>query len=159
MSTSPLKRRSSWIVMAALALALLVAGATRDRGPASQSERARSIGVTIKCPVCGGENVADAKASVAQAMREVIARELASGKTDDEVRAVIETQYPDTQLVPPKSGLASLVWVLPVVVFVIGGAALARAFRRWRVDDADLDDFPDEPAGDVAVDTEAVVEL
>jgi cytochrome c-type biogenesis protein CcmH len=157
MSTSPLKRRSSWIVMAALALALLVAGATRDRGPASQSERARSIGVTIKCPVCGGENVADAKASVAQAMREVIARELASGKTDDEVRGVIEKQYPDTQLVPPKSGLASLVWVLPVVVFVIGGAALARAFRRWRAD-GDLADFPDGPTDDVVVDAEVVAE-
>ena len=144
MSVSPLKRAPSWIVMAALAVALLIAGATRSRGPSSQSERARAIGVTIKCPVCGGETVADAKASVAQAMREVIARELASGKTDDQVRAVIERQYPDTQLVPPKSGIASLVWVLPVAVFVIGGAALARAFRRWRSDDDDsLDESVD----------------
>jgi cytochrome c-type biogenesis protein CcmH len=143
MTTNPLNRRSSWLVMALLAVALLVAGATRSNGPATQADRARAIGRTVRCPVCGGENVADAKAPVALAIRELIARELATGKTDDEVRAVVERQYPDTQLVPPRTGLASLVWVLPVLVLVGGAAALVVAFRRWRVDDED-----DESASD-----------
>jgi cytochrome c-type biogenesis protein CcmH len=137
MSTSPLKRTSSWLVMAVLTVALLVAGATRSNGPATQADRARAIGQTVKCPVCGGETVADSKVSVAVAIREQIARELAGGKTDDEVRAAVERQYPDTQLTPPATGVTSLVWIMPVVVFVLGLAGLANAFRRWRAEDED----------------------
>jgi cytochrome c-type biogenesis protein CcmH len=125
--------------MAALAVALLVAGATRGNGPVTQADRARAIGQTIKCPVCGGETIADSKVSVAVAIRELVARELAAGKTDDEVRAVVERQYPDTQLTPPATGITSLVWVLPVVVLVFGLAGLATAFRRWRAED-EIDD-------------------
>jgi cytochrome c-type biogenesis protein CcmH len=128
--------------MALLTIALLVAGATRGHGPVTQTDRARAIGRTIKCPVCGGETVADAKVSVAVAIRELIARELATGKTDDEVRAVVERQYPDTQLTPPATGVNSVVWILPVVVFVLGLAGLASAFRRWRAED-EADDDPE----------------
>ena len=36
-------------------------------------------------------------------------------------------------LVPKASGFDALVWVLPAVGFVCGLAALAVAFRRWRL--------------------------
>ena len=134
------RRPLVWILMAVAALALVVAGAVKERGASSQSERARAIGQTVRCPICGGETVADSKVAVAIAIRELIASELATGRTDQQVRNAVEQQYPGTQLVPPTSGIGSLVWILPVVAFGAGASALAMAFRRWRV----LDDEPDE---------------
>jgi cytochrome c-type biogenesis protein CcmH/NrfF len=35
--------------------------------------------------------------------------------------------------VPPKSGVDSLVWVLPVVALVLAVGGLVVAFRKWRL--------------------------
>lgn len=143
-----MKSRFGWIAIGILAVALVVAGALRDRSPSNPTERAQAIAKTVRCPVCGGETVAESRVSVAVAIRELIARELAAGKTDDEVRAVIETQYEGTQLVPPSRGFASTVWVLPVVALGLGAFALGSSFRRWRQDLADEDLAESDLAGE-----------
>ena len=46
----------------------------------------------------------------------------------------VENRYgADVLLVPKASGFDALVWVLPAVGFVVGVAALAVAFRRWKL--------------------------
>ncbi len=62
----------------------------------------------------------------------------------------------DILLRPPASGVAGLVWVLPVVAFVLAFVGIAFAFRRWRVSGAAVTDadrelvaraLPDAAAG------------
>jgi cytochrome c-type biogenesis protein CcmH len=134
------RNRLVWILMVVAGVALIVAGGLKERGASTQAERARAIGQTVRCPVCGGETVADSKVAVAVAIRELIVTELAGGRTEAQVRTAVEEKYPGTQLVPPTTGVGSLVWILPVVALGAGGTALALAFRRWRIPEDDHDD-------------------
>ena len=47
---------------------------------------------------------------------------------------MFEARNSQILLVPKATGFDALIWVLPVMGFVVGAAALAFAFRRWRVD-------------------------
>jgi cytochrome c-type biogenesis protein CcmH len=130
---SPRFRRWSWLVIAALVLVSLVRNAV-DEGPsASAEERVRSIAQTMKCPVCAGQSVADSDVAAARAIRVEIAKRVGEGESDDDIRdAIGDTYGDDIQLVPPRSGFAGLVWILPVIALVVAFAALAAAFARWR---------------------------
>ena len=124
-------RKLAWAALAAVILVALVIGVT-DRNPATADERARNIGRTVMCPACSGETVADSQAPVAVNIRKQIARKVAEGESDDEIRDDLAATYGDRVILnPPKSGIAGLVWVLPVAVLVAAFAGLVLAFRRW----------------------------
>lgn len=143
--TSPHKERRAtgasarrWLPWAAMALVLVVAlavGATRTRGPASTQDRVTAISKTIKCPTCRGESVADSNALTSREIRADIADRVEAGQSDDEIRAAYVSVYgADVQLTPSSSGVAGLVWAIPVVVVVLAGAGLVVVFRRWKAE-------------------------
>jgi cytochrome c-type biogenesis protein CcmH len=130
-----LKQWPGWLLMAAIVAGALTIGVTRAGGPRSNEERVEAIAKTIKCPVCRSESVFDSKADASQNIRDEIARQVAAGRSDDQIRAFINDRFQDQGLllVPPKSGVDSLVWVLPVVALVLAAGGLAVAFRNWRL--------------------------
>jgi cytochrome c-type biogenesis protein CcmH len=121
--------------MAVVLAAFLTVGFTRSDGPRTNQERVDAIAKTIKCPVCRSESVFDSRADASQNIRDEIARQVAAGRTDDQIRAYINDRFKDQGLllVPSKTGVDSLVWVLPVVVLVLAAFGLGVAFRRWRL--------------------------
>lgn len=130
------RRRWPWIVLVALLVAGLFVAAVGETGPSTSAERARSIAETIKCPTCQGQSVADSNATAARSIRTEIARRIEEGQTDDEIRSYIASLYGDEALLtPPSSGVAGLVWFLPVALFVAAVAGLFAAFRNWRSPD------------------------
>jgi cytochrome c-type biogenesis protein CcmH len=135
---SRLKGWPGWLVMAVVLAVFLTVGFTRSDGPRTNQERVDAIAKTIKCPVCRSESVFDSKADASQNIRDEIARQVAAGRTDDEIRAYINDRFKDQGLllVPSKTGVDSLVWVLPVVALVLGAFGLAVAFRKWRLSPA-----------------------
>lgn len=137
-------RRLAWLGLAAVVVVALVIGTT-DRKPATGEERARRIGNTIMCPACSGESVSNSQAPVAVNIRRQIAARVKAGQSDEEIRDAMANAFGDRVLMnPPKSGVAGLVWVLPVAALVAALVGLALVFRRWRtpavvtVDDDDL---------------------
>ena len=120
--------------MAVVLAAVLTIGVTRAGGPRTNEERVEAIAKTIKCPVCRSESVFDSNAQASQNIRDEIARQVAAGRTDGEIRAYVNDRFKDQGLllVPPKTGIDSLVWVLPVVAVVLAAGGLAVAFHRWR---------------------------
>lgn len=130
-----LKRWPGWLLMAAIVAGALTIGVARAGGPRSNEERVEAIAKTIKCPVCRSESVFDSKADASQNIRDEIARQVAAGRRDDQIRAFINDRFQDQGLllVPPKSGVDSLVWVLPVVALVLAAGGLVVAFRKWRL--------------------------
>lgn len=141
-----LKSWPVWMLMGIVTVALLAVGTTRDSGPLTQADRIDAISKRVACPTCDGESIFVSRATAADAIRKQVARDVAAGRlTDDEIIAGIAESF-DAQvlLVPRATGLDSLVWVLPVAVFVCAAAGLFVAFRRWRsqlVVDASDEDF------------------
>lgn len=126
-----------WLPWAALVVvvgaALAVGTLERGGGARSDEDRAQVLAERFRCPTCRGQSVADSDAPAAQAIRQQIERQIDEGRTDAEIRDYVLSRYPRSEQVPPRSGLAGLVWVLPVAAVVVAAFALAVAFRRWRV--------------------------
>lgn len=126
-------RRLGWLAMAAVLVVALWVAITGDRPASTPEERARSLAETVACPTCDGESVADSNAVAAQDIRQVINEQIAAGSSDDEIRDMIAARYGEDQLLTPgRSGLAGLVWILPVVALGAGIAGIGYAFYRWR---------------------------
>jgi cytochrome c-type biogenesis protein CcmH len=126
-------RRISWLVIASVVVVSLVRATVDDGPPRSTAEQVEAIAKTLKCPVCDGQSVADSDVAASRAIRVDIARLVEEGSSAGEVRAAIASTYgDDVQLIPPASGFAGLVWILPVVALVVALAALSAAFARWR---------------------------
>jgi cytochrome c-type biogenesis protein CcmH len=127
-----MKLKLSYALMAVVLIGALWAG-THGGSASTPDERALALEQQIKCPVCRGQSVAESDSPAAKAIRTEISRRISDGQSDSEIRNYFAaTLGPDLLLRPPSSGLAGLVWVLPVVGLVTAGGALAFTFVRWR---------------------------
>ena len=127
-----MRRWGGWIVLVVVVIGALVAG-TRPSGTKTNAERVQSIAKSVRCPTCRGQSVADSDAPAAANVRKDIERRVADGQSDDDIRSALAARFGDgILLTPPRSGVAGLVWVLPVVAVVAAAGGLTLAFRRWR---------------------------
>jgi cytochrome c-type biogenesis protein CcmH len=126
-------RRWAWLFVGLAAVALLVLGARRGPVEGNSDERLFALASEMKCLQCVGENVANSQAPIAVQMRDEIRRQMAAGRTDDEIFTFFADRYgPQVLLNPSGSGLSSLVWILPVVVVGVGLVGLGGVYARSR---------------------------
>ncbi|MFN0090715.1 MAG: cytochrome c-type biogenesis protein CcmH [Acidimicrobiales bacterium] len=126
-------RTGSWPVMAVVLVAALVIGARGDGSPATAEARVQRLAKSLACPECAGQSVAESNAPVAQAIRAEIGREVAAGRSDGQIKALLLDKYGQRVLLAPSGrGLVGLVWALPAAALVAGLAGLAAVFLRWR---------------------------
>jgi cytochrome c-type biogenesis protein CcmH/NrfF len=119
--------------MAALAIVSLGRAVFDDGPPRTTEEQVEAIARTLKCPVCESQSVADSDVAASRAIRAEIARLVEEGRSPSEVRDAIAASFGDeVQLIPPASGFAGLVWVLPVVALIVAIAGVSAAITRWR---------------------------
>ncbi len=124
----------SWFCVVIVSSLALVAAMVADDPPATEAERAYEIKETMLCPVCDGQNVLESNAPVASAIRAQVDQLVSEGRSDAEIRAWMARQYgKDVNANPPRTGIASLVWVIPVFVAIASAALMISVFRKWRV--------------------------
>ena len=129
-----MRRWLPWVLLGAMVVVALAVGASGSGGGDSDAARASRLSKQVRCPTCRGLSAAESDAKAAQAVRTEIRNRVEAGESDEEIRAYLASRYGDDILLRPEgSGMASLVWVLPVAALVCGGAGLAFAFRRWKV--------------------------
>lgn len=132
---APLVRRwAGWLVAAVLLVGAVAVGATRGGSETTEADRVSAIASSVRCPTCNGQSALESDAVAAGSIRTDIARRVAAGEGDDEIRAYYVSRFGESILLtPPRSGLAGLVWALPVAGLVLALGALVFAFRRWRI--------------------------
>jgi cytochrome c-type biogenesis protein CcmH len=127
------KSRWTWLALGVVLIVALAIGAQGRSGPMTESQRVKHIASEIRCPTCRNQSAAESDAAAAKAVRDEIDRRVKAGQSDGEIVAFMVSRYgSDILLKPEGSGVASLVWVLPIVAIVVALAALAFAFVRWR---------------------------
>ena len=120
------------LLVPVLGVALFV-GARRDAGPPTAAARTTAIAAEVRCPTCEGLSAAESDTPASLAIRQEIRRRVDAGQSDAEIRAYLVSRYgKDILLKPEATGVASLVWLLPVAVGICALGGLALAFRRWR---------------------------
>lgn len=131
--TGQLRRWVPWVTIAVLVIGALAMAELDSAGPTTDADRARSLAATVRCPTCRGQSVLESDAPTARAIRDEIDRRIVAGETDREIRAyLVSVHGREILLNPPRSGVAGLVWVLPVAAMLAALGGLALAFHRWQ---------------------------
>lgn len=128
-----MSRWAPWALLVVVVAASLGVATADEQGPRSNRDRVNAIAATVQCPDCRGQSVADSASVASSNIRGEIERRVEAGQSDEEIRAALADTFGEQVLLnPPRSGLAALVWVLPVAALVAAVAGLIAAFGRWR---------------------------
>jgi cytochrome c-type biogenesis protein CcmH len=126
------RKWAPWLVLVVLVAGAVAVLVVRSQPSDSVEARAGRLERELACPVCTGESLAESNAPEARAMRDDMRERMAAGQSDGEIVAAYVRLYGErVKLKPDDGGVAVLAWGLPVVLFVVGGAALVAALVRW----------------------------
>ncbi|MXZ13532.1 MAG: cytochrome c-type biogenesis protein CcmH [Candidatus Dadabacteria bacterium] len=90
----------------------------------------------LMCPVCEGQSVAESNAQLARDMRAVIKTKLLEGNSREEIIDYFVASYGETILAsPPPRGFSAILWLLPILSVLIGGAIILRTVYSYRVEE------------------------
>ena len=121
------------LLVPVVAVALYIGAGSGDDGPPTAAARTAKLAAQVRCPTCEGLSAAESDAASSVAIREEIRRRVDAGQSDGEIRSFLAGRYgADILLTPAGSGVAALVWALPVMAVVLGAGGLALALRRRR---------------------------
>lgn len=121
------------LILAVGALGVILVLGRGSTTPETITGRADRIGSEIRCPTCQGLSVKDSKAASARVIFSEIERQLESGETDENIRAYLVDRFGTSELLRPQAtGIASIVWIAPVMFVVLALVFLAVVFLRRR---------------------------
>jgi cytochrome c-type biogenesis protein CcmH len=101
--------------------AVLLGLALAPRAEPAAAERVRSLAAEMRCPDCQALSVAESRTQAAAAIQQEIERQVAAGRSDDEVRDYFVASYGEWILLAPPE---PLVWLLPAGSLLAGLAVL-----------------------------------
>ena len=98
----------------------------------AEENRAINLFKEVRCLVCQGQTIHESNSDFAESMKKYIKGELENGKTNDEIFSSLIEKYGHWIVYDPgitKNTL--LLWTLPLLLFLIGGAIIAnRIFKK-----------------------------
>jgi cytochrome c-type biogenesis protein CcmH len=111
------------------ALALVLASPALAQGPPASLADLEDEVMCVEC----GTPLEVSQSPVANQERAFIRRQIAQGRDKAQIKAALVAEYGDAVLAEPRGGGFDLAaWLIPVLVAVLGVAAVAAAARRWR---------------------------
>lgn len=91
-----------------------------------QERQVERIGMKIHCPICSGESIAQSQTDISRNMMNEVRDMVRQGRSEAEILRTFASSYGDRILLdPPKTGITSLLWTLPILL------AAAAAFGWW----------------------------
>ena len=121
------------LVFALLATAAIAAAGSETLSDPALEARARSLQKELRCLVCQGQSLDESDAELARELRRIIRERIASGDTDEAIKEFLVARYGDFVLMrPPVQPDTYLLWFGPVLLLLVGAAAVAVTIVRSR---------------------------
>ena len=100
-------------------------------------ERARELSLELRCLVCQNQSIDDSDAPFAQDLRRLIRRDIAAGKSDDQIKDFLRQRYGDYVLLsPPLTGSTYFLWITPFAILALGIGVVALSRRNRKAPDS-----------------------
>ena len=134
-----IKARRTVALAALIGLALMPVVTMNVR---AQSDRAKTIGLKLKC-MCRGCDMTATLCShpggafsgpcpTAKDMLKEVDAQIGQGKTNEQIMDAFVKEYGSVVYVePPKSGFGLVAWIMPFVYIIAGLAVVAFVLRKW----------------------------
>lgn len=102
-------------------------------GDRALEARARALSAELRCMVCQNQSIDDSNADLAKDLRLLVRERLKDGDSDQEVLDYLVSRYGEFVLLKPRvSAHTVLLWGMPVLLVLIGGAVVLFQLRKRR---------------------------
>ena len=102
----------------------------------SAAERNLEIEITknLRCLVCQGQSVYDSDSEFANSLKILIKKKLDDGENTDQIYDYLRNKYGEWILFDPTFDKNTyLLWLLPVLMFILGGAIILKLFIKKKI--------------------------
>jgi cytochrome c-type biogenesis protein CcmH len=122
------------LIMLGIILTLLLSSVTVfAQGSDPTDDEVNAIAKELYCPVCENIPLDACGTAACEQWRGIIRDKLSEGWTEDQIKEYFVTQYGDLVLAePPRRGFNLLIYLIPLLGFILGGYMLFRGFSLWR---------------------------
>jgi len=94
-------------------------------------EQTMNIAKNLRCLICQGQTIHESNSDFAESMKKYIKDEIEDGKTNDEIFSSLVEKYGQWIVYDPGiSRNTLLLWALPLLLFLIGGAIIVNKIYR-----------------------------
>ena len=116
-----------------LIIFILICFSFKNTAISSSFSEEQTINITknLRCLICQGQTIHESNSDFAESMKKYIKDELDHGKTKEEIFASLVEKYGQWIIYDPGiSKNTLLLWALPLLLFFIGGAIIAKKIFR-----------------------------
>jgi cytochrome c-type biogenesis protein CcmH len=128
-------KRNLFLLIFFIAVATLFLGVQKASAQEIQEvtdDEVLAVAKKLYCPVCPNTPLDVCETQACQDWRAQIKDQLSSGWSEQQIIEYFVAQYGERVLAEPeRKGFTSLVWVLPVIAVLLGGAIVWRVLRSW----------------------------
>ena len=96
----------------------------------AQSEDLKiKIAKNLRCLICQGQSVHDSDSEFANSLKILIEKKIGEGESEKQIYDFFKDKYGEWILYEPELNKNTyILWLLPVFIFLIGGAIIAKSF-------------------------------
>ena len=96
---------------------------------AEENDKRNKITKNLRCLICQGQSVYDSDSEFANSMKILVDKKLAEGLSEDQIYEYFRIKYGEWILYDPSINKNTyILWLLPLLIFLIGGAIIAKSF-------------------------------
>ena len=96
---------------------------------ASDDDLKNNITKNLRCLVCQGQSVYDSDSEFAISIKVLVDKKLKQGFSENQIYDFFKEKYGDWILYDPDLNKNTyLLWLLPILIFLIGGAIIGKTF-------------------------------
>ena len=96
---------------------------------AEESDERNKITKNLRCLICQGQSVYDSDSEFANSVKILVDKKLNDGFSEEQIYLYLKQKYGDWILYDPEFKKNTyFLWLLPILMFVIGGAIIFKVF-------------------------------
>lgn len=83
----------------------------------------------LRCLICQGQSVYDSDSEFANSLKVLVDKKLNEGLSEKQIYSYFKDKYGEWILYDPKFNKNTyILWLLPILIFLIGGAIISKSF-------------------------------
>ncbi len=96
---------------------------------AEESDERNKITKNLRCLICQGQSVYDSDSEFANSLKILVDKKLQEGLSEDQIYEYFKIKYGEWILYDPGLNKNTyILWLLPLLIFLIGGAIIYKRF-------------------------------
>ena len=96
---------------------------------ANTEEMNSKITKNLRCLICQGQSIYDSDSEFAISIKTLVNKKLEEGFSENQIYDFFKEKYGDWILYDPELNKNTyILWLLPILIFLIGGAIIAKTF-------------------------------